>query len=161
MRSLSPLQLALLVAFFGSVLAVFIPTFLRNLHASRLAEPLDGLHHIAQVASMQAAGSPPELAYPRSVDRTPSQVPAGRAERDPAGTWNHSTWRLLSFQKDEPHYYSFEFESYTAEAGAHFVARAFGDLDGDGELSHFELYGEVKGGETPRVYPVRIHREVE
>ena len=161
MRSITPLQLALLVAFFGSVLAVFVPTFLRNLHASRLAEPLDGLDHISQVASMQAAGSPPELAYPVSVARTPSQVPPGRAEADPAGTWNHPTWRLLSFQKTKPHYYSFEFESHTAESGAHFIARAFGDLDGDGELSHFEVYGEVQGVETPRIFPVRIHREVE
>ncbi len=161
MRSLSPLQLALLVAFFGSVLAVFVPTFVRNLHASRLAEPLDGLDHIAQVATMQAAGSPPVLAYPPSVGRTPDQVPAGRAEVDPPGTWDHPTWRLLSFRKSGAHYFSFEFESHTAEGGAHFIARAFGDLDGDGELSHFELYGEVDGAATPRLFPVSIHREVE
>lgn len=161
MRTLSALQLALLVAFFGSLLAVFVPTFVRNLHASKLAEPIDGLHHIAQVAAMQAAGAPPENAYPESVGRTPSAVPAGRAVVDPPGLWAHPTWRLLHFKKEGPHYFSFEFESQSTKTGAHFVARAMGDLDGDGELSHFELYGEVLPGQSPHSFPVRIFREVE
>jgi hypothetical protein len=161
MRSLSALQSALLVAFFGSVLAVFIPHFVRDLRASRLAEPLDGLHRIAAAATMQAAGSPCEIAYPPTAPRTPAQVPAGNAEVDPPGTWGNESWRLLHFKKTEPHYYSFEFESLNNPTGAHFIARSFGDLDGDGNLSHFELYGDVAPGREPQVYSVRMHREVE
>ncbi len=161
MRALSSVQMALLFAVFGSVLAVFIPHFIRNLHASRLAEPLDGLEHIATWASVQAAGYPPELAYPPSVGRSPQQVPAGEAVRDPEGTWAHPTWKLLGFKKEEPHYYSFEFESLNSERGAHFTARAFGDLDGDGELSRFELFGETRPGKHPVTYSVRMYREVE
>lgn len=159
--SLTPLQLAGLVALLGSVAAVFVPEFLQNLHASRLAEPIDGLSHLAKHASMQAAGSPTIFAYPESAPRTPEDVPAGKSTKDPEGTWGHPTWRLLNFEKTEPHFFSFEFESQLATTGAHFVARALGDLDGDGELSHFEVFGETNPGEDPVVYPVRMHREVE
>jgi hypothetical protein len=161
MKSFSSVQMALLFAIVGSVLAVFIPSFVKNVHASRLAEPLEGLHHIATWASIQAAGYPTELAYPGSVDRSPQQVPAGDAARDPEGTWSHPTWKLLGFRKDDPHYYSFEFESLNSETGAHFTARSFGDLDGDGELSRFELFGETQPGKHPEVYSVRMYREVE
>jgi hypothetical protein len=48
-----------------------------------------------------------------------------------------------------PHAYSFAFESN----GTGFVARARGDLDGDGTLSTFEVRGVTPPGETPRVEP--------
>lgn len=159
--TLTPLQLSIIVALLGSLAAVAIPEFLSNVHASRLAEPLEGLQKIAARASMQAAGSPTVFAYPGTAPRTPEQVPAGESATDPIGTWSHPTWRLLNFEKTEPHYFSFEFESLTSETGAHFIARAFGDLDGDGELSHFEVFGETLPGKEPTVYPVRIFREVE
>ncbi len=159
--SLTPLQLAVVAALLGSLAAVFIPEFLGNLHASRLVEPLEGLRHISARASMQAAGAPTIFAYPESAPRTPESVPAGQSATDPEGTWAHPTWRLLNFEKAGPHYFSFEFESTTSPEGAHFVARAFGDLDGDGELSHFEVFGETRPGKEPMVYPVRIFREVE
>jgi hypothetical protein len=110
---------------------------------------------------MQAAGGPPVFAFPESAPRTPAQVPAGRSSTDPAGTWSHPTWRLLDFEKAGPHFFSFEFESHLNPQGAHFIARAFGDLDGDGELSQFEVFGESRPGKEPSIYPVRIAREVE
>ncbi len=162
MRSLSTVQLATMVALLGSTAAVFIPSFLQNLHASRFAEPLEGLQHLAAHATMQSASSPSRFAYPPSAPRTPERVPAGKSQVDPLGTWGHSTWRLLGFEKTEPHFFSFEFESESADEGAHFVARAYGDLDGDGELSRFELYGETRRGQQPIVYPsVRLQREIE
>ena len=161
MRSLSSVQLAILFAVLGSVLAVFIPSFFRNLHASRLAEPLDGLNHLATWASVQAAGFPTEMAYPETVGRTPYQVPAGQAKRDAEGTWAHPTWKLLAFEKTEPHYYAFSFESLCTQTGSHFIARAYGDLDGDGELSQFELFGETRPGAHPLIYSIQMDREIE
>jgi type II secretory pathway pseudopilin PulG len=161
MRSVSTLQLALLVALLGSLAAAFVPTFLSNIHASRFAEPLDGLSHLASQATMYAAGLPSTQAYPESVERTPALVPPGQSTVDAPGTWTHPTWRLLNFSQEGPHYYSFEFESHASETGAHYVARAFGDLDGDGELSHFEVYGETKPGGEPKTFSLRIDREVE
>lgn len=161
MRSLSTLQLALFVALIGSVVAVFVPEFVGNLHASRLAEPLSGLQQLSGNATMQAASNPTRFAYPDSAPRTPDKVPAGSSVTDPPGTWGHPTWRLLSFEQKGPHFFSFAFESELGEAGAHFVARASGDLDGDGEFSSFEIFGESGREGQPAVYPVRINREIE
>jgi hypothetical protein len=104
---------------------------------------------------------PTELAYPKSTGRTPSRVPAGEPVVDPPGTWDHPSWRLLGFKKEREHAYTFEFDSRGDAQGASFVARAQGDLDGDGELSEFSIRGEVQGQKEPVVYPLELRREVE
>jgi len=161
MRSLSVFQVAVLVACLGSLGVIAVPAFLQNLHASRLAEPIDGLGHIGQMATFLAAGAPAALAYPPSAPRSPDQVPAGERVTDAARVWQHPTWRRLEFSIEGPHYYSFEFASQVAGPTATFFATAYGDLDGDGQLSRLRLAGERKDGEHPRLYPVSIEREVE
>ncbi len=161
MRSFSPIQLAVLLAALGSLAAAFLPTFVRNLHASKLAEPLDGLARIAENATAMASGLPPELAYPESVERTPLRVPAGESVVDAPGTWDKPTWRLLDFRQEGRHAFSFEFESHNAAEASTFVARAHGDLDGDGDLSQFSVAGEVRGQKEPVIYPLQLRREIE
>ncbi|HMR79722.1 MAG TPA: hypothetical protein PKD61_31660, partial [Polyangiaceae bacterium] len=56
MRSLSPVEAAAIVAVLGSVLATALPSFVRNLQASRMVEPIDGLSRIASRATALAAG---------------------------------------------------------------------------------------------------------
>lgn len=151
----------MLVSISGSVLAVGVPAFMRDLHASRLAEPLDGLHHIAARATLLAAASDARAAYPESVELTPSEVPAGKSVLDPPGTWEHPTWKRLEFRLERPHYYAFAFDSKASVEGSEFTARAHGDLDGDGLLSSFRLSGEYRLGGEPIVYPLEMDREVE
>lgn len=158
---MTPLQLAAGFAIAGSVLAATGPAFVANLRASRFAEPIDGLQRIAGSASKLAVSSPLSLAYPESAPLTPSVVPAGERVTDPAGTWEHPTWRLLDFRQDRPHFYSFEFERRLVDGGAEFTARARGDLDGDGELSLFSVVGSMRAGALPEIYPMQMIREVE
>jgi hypothetical protein len=117
MRSPSIVEVAALIAVGGSVLAVMLPTFVENLHASRLTEPLDTLNRLATRATALAAGRPAEAAYPESTGLTPSQVPRGELVTDPPGTWEHPTWKRLGIAFDVPHAFSFEFDSHNA-AGA-------------------------------------------
>ena len=145
----------------GSVLASALPVFVRNLHASRLAEPIDGLGRIAARATMLAASRPAADAYPDTVNLTPSQVPRGQRVLDPPGTWDHPTWRSLDFAWAVPHSFSFAFESHSSQGLAVFRARAHGDLDGDGLHSTFEISGESRDGAQPVVYPMQMHREIE
>src|SRR5687767_3192643 len=91
MRTLSPTEAALAVAIGGSVLFAALPAFVNNLHASRLAEPIDGLGAIAARATALATGQTPESAYPDSVGLTPAQVPRAERVADPPGTWEHPT----------------------------------------------------------------------
>jgi hypothetical protein len=158
---LTPVEAAVAVAIGGSVLATAVPAFVHELHASRLVEPIDGLNRIAMRATQLAASQPAELAYPESVPLTPAQVPRGERVTDPPGTWNHRTWRLLEFEWTVPHSFSFAFEGKNAKGQAVFLARAHGDLDGDGILSHFELGGQSRDGAEPTTSPMVIHREVE
>jgi hypothetical protein len=175
MRSLTPIQAAVAVAIGGAVAVSMVPAFFRNLQASRLAEPLDGLQRIATRATALAAGQTPESAYPDSVGLTPAQVPRGERVVDPAGTWQHPTWARLSFSFDTPHSFSFAFDSTNASAAAPggaeppkekvgkatFRARAHGDLDGDGSLSTFEVTGELSEGAEPVTSSIIVYREVE
>ncbi|MCA9642789.1 MAG: hypothetical protein H6718_13850 [Polyangiaceae bacterium] len=161
MRQWTPVQAAIGVAIFGSVLAAAIPSFFENLHASRLAEPVDGLKRLATRATALAAGRPAEVAYPETVPLTPADVPMGKLATDPPGTWDNPTWRQLEFEWTVPHAYSFAFESRNAKGHSTFRAWAHGDLDGDGLRSTFEISGETKDGELPVVFPMDIQREVE
>lgn len=161
MRALTPVELAVAISLGGTVAATMIPTFLRNVHASRLSEPVLGLKEIAAHASLRAAGLPAETAYPESAPFTPATTPRGELVLDPPGTWDAPTWRALDFSFDTPHAYSFAFESSNGEALSTFTARARGDLDGDGVTSSFAISGSVKRGAEPTLQPLEIHREVE
>lgn len=161
MRAVSPLEVASLVAIGGSILAISVPAFVRNLHASRLVEPIEGLERIAARATALAAQKPAEFAYPPSVELTPEQVPRGKPVVDQARTWERPTWRLLDFAFSLPHSYSFAFESHNTPGHATFYAVAHGDLDGDGLESTFEISGESKDGVPPIVFPMESRREIE
>jgi len=161
LRPLSLLEAAASVAVLGSVLAVGIPAFLRNLHASRLVEPMNGLAQIARSAAALAASQPEQPSYPESVALTPSAVPAGVASKDPAGAWEQPTWRSLQFGFTTAHRYAFEFDSEQRTRGARYKASSHGDLDGDGQLSDFSIQGEVRSGKAPLTFPLEMHREIE
>jgi len=161
MRALTPLELAVAVSLAGTVAATMIPTFLRNVHASRLSEPVEGLKRIAAHATLRAAGLPPENAYPESAPFTPAVTPRGELVLDAPGTWDTATWRTLDFAFDAPHAYSFAFESNNSDSHSSFTARARGDLDGDGVTSSFSISGSVDRGAEPKLQPLEINREVE
>lgn len=161
MRSLSLLEGAVGFAVAGSVLAVGVPAFLRDLHASRLVEPMAGLAQISSAAAARARQEPVATAYPPSVGLTPAVVPAGATVRDAPGTWEHPTWVSLGFSFTTPHRYSFEFDSERRGKRSRYRATARGDLDGDGQLSEFSVRGEVSEGRAPLTYPLEIRREVE
>jgi hypothetical protein len=160
-RPLSLLEAVTSVAVVGSVLAVGVPAFLRNLHASRLVEPMEGLAHIARAAAAAAASQPDAVAYPTSVGLTPSVVPAGISAKDPPGSWEQPTWVRLDFRFSEPHRYAFEFESERRNRRARYRATAHGDLDGDGQLSDFSIQGEASEGRAPITFPLQMAREIE
>lgn len=159
MRALTPVEAALVIAVCGSVLAVGIPAFVRDLHASRLVEPIDGLNRIAAAAAAHAAGDGGR--YPDSAPLTPREVPAGAPALDPPGAWEHPTWVSLGLSFERPHSYSFEFESERRGRRSKYVATAQGDLDGDGQLSEFSVRGEAVDGRPPTTFPMEMRREVE
>ncbi len=153
MRRFTPVELAVGAAIFGSLLAVAVPAFSRDLHASRFVEPTDGL---ARIGASAIAYAEANQRFPESAMLTPSAPPRGKKEADPVGIWDAATWRALSFRPSAegvPHAYAFSFES--TAGGTAFVAQARGDLDGDGVLSLFEIRGHAAraDGEKPALAP--------
>jgi hypothetical protein len=83
---------------------------------------------------------------------------------DPPEIWKHLTWLSLNFSYTEPHAFSFQFDSEMDPVTQvmRFTATSHGDLDGDGNLSTFEVRGERSPGQPARVLPgMFIDREVE
>lgn len=164
MRALTAAQAAAIFGVAGSVLAVAIPSFVRNLSASKLSEPIDGLDRIVTNAMSYAEAHPQEISFPPSAPLTPTQVPRGVRAPDPPEAWEHLTWKCLDFGYTEPHAFAFQFQSTLDENTQvmRFTATAHGDLDGDGMVSTFEVKGERVPGQAPRVLPgMFVDREVE
>jgi hypothetical protein len=161
MRALAPVEAALLFAIGGSLLAVTVPAFIKNLHASRMSEALQGLEQISGRASILADAAPVSSAFPASAPLTPASVPRATLVVDPPHTWNHPTWRLLGFSLDTPHAYSFQFDSQNGPEVSRFSAEAHGDLDGDGVVSTFRTGGSLRQGEPPKRELLEVSREVE
>src|SRR3954469_15724841 len=173
-RSWSALELSAAFAVGGSLLAVAVPAFFRNLSASKLSEPIEGLDRMVSSAVSYASRHPQEISFPPSAPLTPAEVPRGVRVVDPPEIWKHLTWRSLRFgycPEDErgvpacvPHAFSFKFDSALDPATQvmRFTATAHGDLDGDGMVSTFQVRGERAPGQPARVLPgMFIDREVE
>jgi hypothetical protein len=155
-RGIVAVEAALGFAILGSVLAVAIPAFVRDLRSSRFAEPTEGLAAIGEAAVAYAASRPVGEAFPPSAPLTPPHPPRGTSAVDPLGTWQNSTWLALgfppprasgrAFADGQPHAFSFGFDSALSPARSGFLAHAHGDLDGNGVTSTFEIRGhDVEG----------------
>ena len=159
MRRWSPVEIAVAVALAGTLAAVGVPAFVAELHASRFVEPVDGLTRIGAGAVRWADT---HQRFPPSAPLTPSRPPAGKKEADAPGTWDVPAWQSLGFRplpEGSPHAYAFSFDS--DPAGTTFVARAHGDLDGDGITSTFEIRGAFEGGKAVVLPGMTIDQELE
>ena len=154
----TPLQAAIAVSLAGFVLAAFVPTYVRNLRLSKVAESATELNRMHSGAAAyfatpwtpegRAAGAPPlEHCLPLGAGPTP-EVPSEEpveidfADPDLPGS---ETWRGLAFVPDGPVRFRYSFVpvepgcDLRSPEGTYLVTlRAEGDLDGDGARSLFE-----------------------
>lgn len=158
MRRFTPIELAIGVSLIGSLAAVAIPAFVREIHASRFSEPVDALARMSTGAVQYAEQT---HALPESAPLTPAAPARGKRELFPPEIWSHPTWQALSFQAapdGTPYAYAYAFDTQTNG----FVARAHGDLDGDGIYSTFEVRGTAAAGEPLKIEPgMYIESELE
>jgi hypothetical protein len=171
-RGMTAVEAAVGISLAGSLLAIAVPAFVRSWSSSHLVEPVSGLGHIQQEAIAYAGGrscaaSPSgEGAFPRPAPLTPQTVPRGRATVDPPETWDIPTWRTLHFRAAPlgvAHSFSFSFDSSASASESSFVGHAYGDLDGDGTTSVFEVRGkcDVSDGQARAVPGMYVESETE
>ena len=161
MRSLSPIEAASLVSLAGCVLAVVIPTFTRNVHASYVSEATRGVNELALRAAARLDAARSSDALPEAAPLTPATVPRGVRVLDPPGTWSHPTWRALEFAFEREHAYAFAFDAERGEAGARFRAHAHGDLDGDSAESTISIEGTFTAPGPVKLAPLDVQNEIE
>jgi hypothetical protein len=150
-RQLGPVDLAIGFALIGSLLAVAIPVFAREVHASRFVEPVDGLQRIGAAAVAYGLQHPVAQGFPPPNPLTPSAPPRGRCEADSPDAWETPTWRALDFRPvpmGKAHCFAFSFDSALSAARSTFRSQSRADLDGDGILSTFEITGHYVQGDT-------------
>lgn len=148
----------------GTLLCIAVPAFVANLRASKLSEPVTNLRTIVDGAIVYGSKHEGETSLPPSVELTPKDVPKGTSVLDPKGTWDHLTWRALGFNLGEAHAFSYLFKmSYDPIAlRSTFEVTAHGDLDGDGAVSTFSVFGEKTRDTGARALPgMYVDREVE
>lgn len=147
------LQVALIVFVAGTVLAAFLPTFVRELRLSKVSEASENL---ARMHASAAAYFAMEHTTERGTSTHCLPPPAGPTPAAPsvepievdwgdASTLDGETWSALGFAPARPVRFSYVFEpsadgcGLRSPEGTYLVTfRANGDLDGDGERSVFE-----------------------
>jgi type II secretory pathway pseudopilin PulG len=160
---MTAVEAAVGAAIVASVLAVAVPAFVRELHASRLTEPVAGLQRLGTDVVAYAQGRPVLQAIPASAPQTPSAVPRGTLVVDPPGTWDTPTWTALGFRaspEGTPHAFAFAFDA-PGPTRTTFVAQAHGDLDGNGVTSTFEIRGHATGDPAGAVLQPGMYVESE
>lgn len=149
-RGVSVVEGTIIFAIGGALLAITVPAFVREIHASRFVEPVDGLQKLSSAAVTYAHEKAVKDAFPPTTSLTPSEPPRGARAVDPAGAWDTPTWTALGFRpvaEGVPHLFAFGFDATLTPAKSSFVAHAHGDLDGDGVRSTFEVRGHVAEGD--------------
>ena len=129
-------------AFTGMISALAIYGVRRYIGQAKMAEARSNVAVIAKNLGAYVASKAAKR-FPKTAPRTPATIPAGTKVKPDAKTWSHASWKAIGFQLEEPHYYSYEYE--TSRDGKHVTVRAHGDLDGDGVTSRFELTLEITG----------------
>lgn len=148
-RGVTPVQTAALIALVGSLVAVAVPTFLRTVRRSKMAEAsteLERLH--ARVAAYYAATHGPGAkthCVPIAAGPTPETPSVDPVQVTFAGSEGDApnAWKALGYEPMGPIRFSYSFAPERTDcdgraSGVLAVLRAEGDLDGDGNRSLFE-----------------------
>lgn len=154
LAGLTVVEAAAVVCVVGIVLAVFIPTFVRELRTSKTSEAAEHLELLYRRSAAYFVTPFPHDGAPASMHCLPPT--AGPTPRAPTAdpqpvdftsedTPGHLTWAALAFQPSIDVRYSYSFEPAAAGCGLRspegtylLTLRAEGDLDEDGERSVFE-----------------------
>lgn len=186
--ALSLIEGSLAIGLIGTFLAVFLPTFFREMHTSKIAEATEMMGEIAARAGAyyntsqetsrgarrrclpESAGPTPELPSeePVAVDFTlPPVVPDPEESTEVAETGVES-WVALGVSTTRELRFSYQFHPSRSGCGVMaqegeplFRVQALGDLDGDGELSTFEQGYRVRRGNVEPFGVLHIQSRVE
>jgi hypothetical protein len=142
-RGVTLVEAAIVISLVGILLAVFLPTFVRNLRASKIGE---APAHLQTLVEGFARYYPENECVPAAAATpdAPSDEPNPVVFQHPE-TPGFETWAALGFEPDRPVRYRYEVIPHIEGCGVRvppgqvlITFRAVGDLDADGHHSTFE-----------------------
>lgn len=153
-RLLSLIEFGIVALVLGGLAALVIPSLMRTIKERRSAEATENLRVLFNAASeyyaaqiTDASGDNSEASFPDSTEGAhPEDI-----GKKPVVTSNWHmvpAFRELGFEILEPHFYQYSFESEGEGDNARFIVSAFGDLNGDGRKSRFQMEGFIENGEV-------------
>jgi type II secretory pathway pseudopilin PulG len=167
------METALLLCILGTVLAVFIPTFIRRVRTNKISEASELLQEMSERAAAYYATSwdsglrhcLPPAAGPTPAAPGVEPVTVDFVAADQPG---HESWSALDFQPDRPIRYSYSYrpakngcDLESSEGAALVSFRAEGDLDGDGVRSTFERRATLEAGALEPEGVLHVHQRIE
>ncbi|HUH03050.1 MAG TPA: hypothetical protein VML75_13730 [Kofleriaceae bacterium] len=138
------LPLALVAVAVGIVVYLTTRSFEQYVNKSKTSEVRLHLLQIQRGARMYFED---QGQLPGSAALTPASpccTQSGKCQPDQTAWDSDPSWRALEFAVYSPHYYQYEYELDADGQG--FTARAHGDLDCDGSMSTFEVFGRIEAG---------------
>jgi prepilin-type N-terminal cleavage/methylation domain-containing protein len=131
-RGFTLLELCFVVAIIGILASIALPNYTIYVHRSRATEALVALESIAYLERVRVL----EIGETIACEARPEKLPP------PEGVAFEPTeaWRDLGFKMQGRVRFQYEVEKRGDKS---FVARAKGDLDGDGVLSEYSLDGDT------------------
>ncbi|MBI2389724.1 MAG: type II secretion system protein [Deltaproteobacteria bacterium] len=146
-------ELMIVVSIIGVLAALAIYGVARYLKNAKTAEATRSLGAIENGARQQYQRETPFVGLEGKFDHrfcpnaplTPASVPRAAKVLVPPAAWNDAAWGCLKFAMNDPQFFAYRHVSNDlAGTDAMYTASAFGDLDGNGTTSNFEIVG--RGG---------------
>ncbi|MGC6416683.1 MAG: pilin [Bradymonadia bacterium] len=152
------IELMIVVAIIGILAAVAIPAFMKYIQRSKTSEATMNIRKLFDSSvsyyneeQADRTGKILPRQFPLEAESPADGVWRGGVCKDGDSqkfapdlkTWDAPTWQALNFAVEDPFYFKYTYASTEVGAGAHFTARANGDLNCDGTLSTFERIGTV------------------
>ena len=148
------IELMIVVAIIGILAAVAIPAFMKYIRRSKTTEAGMNIAKMHQSAVAYFDAEHADITQTTIVRQFPDPDGPTPAKGSCCGqtgdkcapvpaSWQTATWTALNFSVDDPHYFSYEFESSGSEQNSVFKAWAYGDLDCDGTYSTFMRGGKI------------------
>lgn len=146
----------IVVAIMGILAAVAIPALMKYIAKAKTSEArtqVEKMYSGARIYFMDPHAKPGSIQnlQPQFPDGTPptpaaSCCAAGGKCAPSQADWQTPSWMALQFHMSDPHFYQYQFLSKGIATTAEFTARAYGDLDCDGQYSTFSMFGRVQDG---------------
>jgi len=154
------IELMIVVAILAILAVVAVPAFIKYMRRAKTTEAIDQLDKIYKGAAIyyttpkiNKEGSKLDCQFPDNQGVTPVEGTCCAALGGPDSDndercdntseyWNTKTWRALSFQMTDQHFFVYSFiQNNAVLSAAAFTAQANGDLDCDNIQSTFQRMG--------------------